>query len=337
MIVPLIGKLDRERARTLILQQGLSYEDSFATQFGIYLDNRLVATAARDHNIFKMFAIDPEYQGSSLLGELVSALLQNGYQAGFKSFFVFTPPASVNSFESCNFKPLITHHKACLLQFGNGLKTYLAAHKHQVRSGSNGAVVVNCNPFTLGHLYLIETAARQVDHLYVFVVREDRSFFPFDVRYRLVEQGVAHLNNVTVLDSDDYAVSGVTFPSYFLKADEDVQALQMELDLLLFAKHLAPFFNIKTRFVGTEPYCRTTRTYSEFMQQMLPPFGMQAVQLERCTVAGEVISAFRVRQALRKEAYETVRRLVPPTTIDYLLSDSGRELQKKLSNYQRRH
>ncbi len=337
MIVPLIGQLDREQARRLIEQQGLCFEESFDTQFGIFEERRLVATAVRDRNVFKMFAIDPLRQGSSLLGELISALLQNGYQAGYKSFFVFTPPPSAGSFQACNFRPLVTHHKACLLEFGNGLKQYLAGHKEQVRPGNNGAVVVNCNPFTLGHQYLIESAASQVDQLYVFVVREDRSFFPFEVRYRLVEQGVAHLDNVTILDSGDYAVSGVTFPSYFLKVDDDIQSLQMELDLLLFAKHLAPFFNIRTRFIGTEPYCRTTRIYSEFMRQMLPPFGMESVQLERCEVAAEVVSAFRVRQALRKEAYETVRRLVPETTLAYLLSDDGRALQKNLSNYQRRH
>jgi len=337
MVVPLIGQLDRELARTLIEQQGLRFEESFDAQFGVYEGRQLVATAVRDRNVFKMFAIDPLYQGSSLLGELVSALLQNGYQTGYKSFFVFTPPTSASSFQACNFRPLVTHHKACLLEFGNGLKQYLAAHKQQVRSGNNGAVVVNCNPFTLGHQYLIETAAAQVDHLYIFVVREDSSFFPFEVRYRLVQQGVAHLDNVTILDSGDYAVSGVTFPSYFLKADDDLQSLQMELDLLLFAKHLAPFFNVKTRFIGTEPYCRTTRIYSEFMQQMLPPFGMEAVQLDRCEVDDGVVSAFRVRQALRKEAFETVRRLVPETTLDFLLTDEGRELQKKLINYQRRH
>jgi len=337
MVVPLIGQLDRELAKKLITQQGLRFEENFDAQFGIFADRQLIATAARDRNVFKMFAIDPEYQGSSLLGELISALLQHGYQTGFKSFFVFTPPASSGSFQACNFKQLISHHKVCLLEFGNGLQQYLEAHRQLVRPGNNGAVVVNCNPFTLGHQYLIETAAAQVDHLYIFVVREDRSFFPFEVRYRLVEQGVAHLDNVTVLDSGDYAVSGVTFPSYFLKEDDNVQSLQMELDLLLFAKHLAPFFNVKTRFIGTEPYCRTTRIYSDYMQQMLPPFGMEAVQLQRRQAGGEVISAFRVRQALRKEAYETVRKLVPESTLDFLFSDAGRELQKKLSHYQRRH
>ena len=337
MVVPLIGQLDRELARKLIEQQELRYEKNFDTQFGCFEDRQLVATAARDRNVLKMFAIDPLFQGSSLLGELISALIQNGYQAGYKSFFVFTPPTSAASFQACNFRLLVNHHKACLLEFGNGLKQYLEVHKEQVRAGNNGAVVVNCNPFTLGHQYLIETAAAQVDHLYIFVVREDSSFFPFNVRFRLVEQGVAHLDNVTILDSGDYAVSGVTFPSYFLKADDNSQSLQMELDLLLFAKHLAPFFNIGTRFIGTEPYCRTTRTYSEVMQQLLPSFHLRVQQLDRCEAADEVVSAFRVRQAWRKDAYETIRQLVPETTIAYLQSEEGHELQKKLENYQRRH
>lgn len=337
MVVPLIGQLDLQRAQALIEQQGLRYETNFDTQVGIFAGNQLVATAARERNIFKMFAIAPDSQGSSLLGELISALVQSGFQSGYKSFFVYTPPFSADSFKACNFRLLVNHHKACLLEFGNGLRRYLAAQQNLVTPGNNGAVVVNCNPFTLGHQYLIESAASQVDRLYVFVVREDLSLFPFDVRLQLVQQGLAHLNNVTILDTGDYAVSSVTFPSYFLKADDDQQSLQMTLDLLLFAKHLAPFFNIKTRFIGTEPYCRTTRSYSELMQKTLPAFRIEAVELDRCQVEDEVISAFRVRQALRKEAYETVRRLVPATTLDYLLSAQGRQLQEKLVTYQRRH
>ncbi len=337
MVVPLLGQHDQQQAIQLIEQQGLKFEANFDVQFGLFDGGRLLATAARDRNVFKMFAIDPDGQGSSVLGELISALLQSGYQAGYQAFFVFTPPASVPSFQACNFLPLVSHHKACLMEFGSGLKRYLDKYAPLVKPGHNGAVVVNCNPFTLGHQYLIESAARQVDHLYVFVVREERSFFPFEVRYQLVREGVAHLANVSILDTGDYAISGVTFPGYFLKADDDLSALQMELDLLLFAKHLAPFFNIETRFVGTEPFCRTTRQYSDTMQELLPPFRLQTVQLERCQVDGEPISAYRVRQELRREAYETLRRLVPESTLTFLLSAAGRELQQSLNNYQRRH
>ena len=114
--------------------------------------------------------------------------------------------------------------------------------------------MVNCNPFTLGHRYLIEAAAAEVDTLYVFVVQEDRSVFPFAVRERLVREGTADLENVVVLASSWYAVSQVTFPAYFLKADESAAELQMEVDLVLFGKYLAPFFHVGRRFIGVEPY-----------------------------------------------------------------------------------
>ena len=44
------------------------------------------------------------------------------------------------------------------------------------------------DPFTNGHLYLVEYAARHCDNLYVFVLSEDKSVFPADVRFSLVEK-----------------------------------------------------------------------------------------------------------------------------------------------------
>jgi len=176
-----------------------------------------------------------------------------------------------------------------------------------------------------------------VDHLYIFVVREDRSIFPFEIRYRLVSEGTAHLQNVSILDTSEYAISGVTFPAYFLKQDEDLQLLQMELDLILFSKQIAPFFQIKKRFIGTEPYCRTTRIYSETMQRVLPAFGLETIQLQRKHVQQQVISAFRVREALKNEAFETLKNLIPETTLRFLRSDAAREIRNRILSYQRRH
>ena len=337
MVVELISSRDLTLAQQLIALSGLRFEKNFETLVGVFANGDLVATAARDRNIFKMFAIREEVQGGAILGELVTELVRSGYHSGYHSFFVFTAPQHASSFQALNFTPLVNHHKVSLLEYGRGLEDYLSNHQQLVRAGDNGAVVVNCNPFTLGHLYLIEAAAAQVDHLYIFVVREDRSIFPFEVRYKLVRDGVQQLNNVTVLDSSDYAISEVTFPSYFLKADDDTQTLQIELDLILFAKQIAPAFNICKRFIGTEPYCRTTRLYSNAMHQVLAPFGLETVQLQRKQHGDEVISAFRVREALRREAYETIRRLVPQTTFDYLRSREARDILDNLRSHQRRH
>lgn len=337
MVVELIGKRDYQLGRELVERSGLAFEQNFDNLVGVFEGNRLVAVAARQGRILKMFAIDPEHQSGSLLGELVTEQIRLGTLAGIDTFFVFTPPASAPSFQALNFTPLVRHHEAFLLEYGNGLGRYLDACRPLVRLGANGAVVVNCNPFTLGHRYLIEEAAARVDTLYVFVVREDRSVFPFEIRMRLVRQGVADLENVVVLDSSHYAVSGVTFPSYFLKDPARAESLQMEIDLSLFGRHLAPFFHIQKRFVGTEPYCRTTRLYSDEMVRVLGAFGIETVQLQRRETAGKVISAYRVREAIRREAFETLRRLVPPTTLEYILSDEARDLRERLKTYQRRH
>ncbi len=337
MVVRLINKRDRQQARQLVEANGFRFEERYDALFGIFESGELVATAARDHNVFKMICIRDDYQGGALLGELVTALLHSCAYSDIENFFVFTRPERRFSFEQLNFIPLVTSPKICLLEYGNGFQKYLEQHRHLQRNGNNGAVIVNCNPFTSGHLYLIEESAAQVDHLYVFVVREDRSIFPFDVRLRLVSEGTRHLKNISVLNTSDYAVSNVTFPAYFLKEDDDTQVLQMELDLLLFAKQIAPFFQIRKRFIGTEPYCRTTRVYSETMHRVLAPLEVETVQLPRKKFADKAISAFRVREALKKEAFESLRDLVPPSTLDFLRSPQARELRLEIKSYQRRH
>ena len=337
MVTQLICQRDLQLARNLVECSGLSFEEDFDILVGIFEAGTLVATAARHGNILKMFAIAPQHQGGSALGELATELIHGGSAAGCETFFVLTAPANATAFHSLNFMPLAHHPQAVLLEYGGGLPRYLAAHRHMVRPGRNGAVVVNCNPFTRGHRYLIEQAARQVDHLYVFVVREDRSAFPFAVRRKLVEEGVRDLANVSVLDSSHYAVSAVTFPAYFLKDPDAAATVQMEIDLMLFGRHIAPCFHITRRFIGTEPYCRTTRRYGEAMRRILPDYGIETVQLERLQAGEEAVSAWRVREALRREAYEELRRLVPKSTLDFLLSAAAGEIREKLKSYNRRH
>ncbi|MEJ2698491.1 MAG: [citrate (pro-3S)-lyase] ligase [Desulfuromonadales bacterium] len=338
MVTQLLSRRDIERARGLIEGSGLTFEQNFDTLLGIFANGELAAAGARQGRLLKMLAVAPAHQGGPLLGELVGELLCSAYAAGQAPCFIVTRPQTAASFQALNFVPLVRHPKAVLLEEGHGLERYLESRRALVRDGENGAVVVNCNPFTLGHRYLIEQAAARSDTLYVFVVREERSLFPYGVRRRLVEAGVRDLDNVVILDGGDYAVSTVTFPAYFLKDAATAEQVQMEVDLQLFARRIAPFFNIRRRFVGSEPYCRTTRRYGEAMQRLLPPLGIAVSRIERCAVAGEAISASRVRTAMRHEAFETMRQLVPPTTLDFILSGQGRALGEELRHHQlRRH
>ena len=179
-----------------------------------------------------------------------------------------------------------------------------------------GVVVMNCNPFTLGHRYLIEQAAKQVERLYVMVVREDCSLFAYTERKAMVEQGVADIENVNVIDGSDYAISRATFPTYFLKRLDDAADTQMLLDLDLFRRHIAPALGATVRFVGTEPTDQLTRRYNQLMHEALKDV-RETARLEK---DGNAVSASRVRKAMEEGDMNTIRQLVPPTTLPYIIA-----------------
>ncbi len=317
-------------ARELIASQGLRFEPEFDDLVGLFEDGQLIACGARTGYVLKMLAIAPSHQGTDALGGLVTKLIQSAISAGHDTVFVFTLPQNVASFEALNFRLLVTHGQAALLEHGPGLQKYLASHASQITEGRNGAVVINGNPFTLGHLHLVECAAQRVDRLYLFVVREERSVFPFAVRFRLAQEATAHLRNVTVLDTSRYAVSAGTFPAYFLKRYDEVAAAQMQIDLRLFAQRIAPGFHIACRFVGQEPLCETTAAYNKMMVEVLDAYGIQFVEVPRILEGGLPISATRVRKAFAANDVESLRALVPPATLEFLQSPPARSIAERL-------
>ncbi len=330
MIVELTQNFERKPARDLIEASGLTFEEGVDVMFGVYEDNQLVATGSRAGNILKMLAVLPEHQGGAVFGELLTGLVTSGLNAGHETLFVYTKPEYVVTFQSLNFTLLASQEKVALLEYGKGISEWLDQNQPLVRPGLNGAVVVNCNPFTYGHRYLIVSAAAQVENLYLFVVKEDRSVFPFDVRYRLVKEGVRDLPNVIVLDTSRYIVSGATFPTYFLKKDDPVAHIQMELDVTLFASKIAPFFGITQRFVGTEPNCALTGSYNQAMKKILPEFGIELHVIERRQAQHGVISASRVRELIGRDDFSGLAEYVPPTTLAYLRSDEAAPIRERL-------
>ena len=204
------------------------------------------------------------------------------------------------------------------------LKNYLDGLK-EVKEKNNvngkiGSIVMNCNPFTLGHRYLIEQAASQVDHLYIFVVEEDKSVFPFKDRIDLVKKGVADLGDkVTVLPSGKWIISLLTFPEYFSKDDKQEDIIDPSQDVKLFGKYICPALGINKRFVGEEPFDKVTKQYNESMRKELPNFNVEFEEIPRKSVDGEdIISATKVRKALKEKDFETLKKYVPQTTFDYL-------------------
>lgn len=181
-----------------------------------------------------------------------------------------------------------------------------------------GSIVMNCNPFTLGHRYLIEEAAKKVDFLYVFVVKEDKSYFSYKDRMEMVRRGTADIENLDILGSGEFVLSFYTFPGYFQKEVKTDMKIDASRDIAIFGEAIAPVLNIKIRFAGEEPIDMVTKQYNDTMKELLPHYGIQFEEIPRKESEGQVISASMVRKLLKDGEYDKIRKLVPESTYQYL-------------------
>ena len=226
-------------------------------------------------------------------------------------------------FSSLFFYPIAQTKDVLLMENKeHGIRDFLATLPDGQATGTVGAAVMNCNPFTKGHRYLIETAAKECDHVYIFVLSEDKSEFSAADRMNMVKLGTADLPNVTVLPTGPYLISSATFPTYFLKDREQAGTVQCMLDIDIFCKYYAPKFSITRRYVGTEPLSPMTNQYNEALLSALPEKGIAVRQIPRLEQEDTPVSASAVRAAMAAGEKEKLRRLVPETTYDYLIKEA---------------
>lgn len=199
---------------------------------------------------------------------------------------------------------------------------YLAAEKID-GAGKAGGIVMNCNPFTLGHRYLIETALNHVGFLYVFCLEEDRSRFSFADRFAMMRKGTRDLDRVRILRGGRLIISDITFPGYFTKENAGELERAPVFDVELFGEYIAPALDIGVRFAGDEPNCRVTAQYNQTMADVLPKHGVEFHIIKRLENAGRVVSASLVREYLRAGRLDLVRLLVPDTTYDHIAKNAA--------------
>ncbi len=320
MYVELLRKPDtkkRQAWEALLGAAGLSSDENVEQTVLVWDDERLIATGSRCGNVLKCLAVAHDRQGEDLTSTVLSALRQEAFAEGFRHLFLYTKPQNESTFASLFFYPVAKTGDVLLMENRqNGIGDFLASLPTVTATGDIGAIVMNGNPFTKGHRYLIETAAAQCTHVYVFVVAEDASRFSFAERLEMARRGTADLHNVTVLSTGPYLVSAATFPTYFLKDCEQATAVHCSLDVEIFARYFVPYFGITRRYVGTEPLSPTTAAYNRTMCEHLPSRGVTVVEVPRLQEKGMPISASAVRQLLDEK--QEVARLVPPTTVEFL-------------------
>ena len=304
---------------SFLAKAGLSPEGDAQQTVLVWDDGQLVATGSRTGNLLKYIAVDSARQGEGLLAKVLTALRQEAFREGHAKLFLYTKPVNEPLFADLMFYPVAQTGDVLLMEDRkDGIGQFIRQLPAARHAGKVGAAVMNCDPFTLGHQYLVETAAKACDWLYVFVLSEDRGHFSAADRLEMVRRGTSHLPNVTVLPTGPYLISSATFPTYFLKNRDQAAEIHCQLDVEVFARHFAPAFSITTRYVGTEPLSPLTSQYNEILKTQLPPRGIQVEEIPRLALEGTPVSASAVRAALTAKDRSAVQALVPHTTFAYL-------------------
>lgn len=339
-IIEIRSHQDRIKVEKFLQNQGLSLERDTDYTIALLSRNQIIATGSLSNRVLKCIAVDSGFRGRGLSSKIISQLVNEAYFRGHTHLFIYTNPDNDILFEDIGFyKVAEVSNKVCLLENkSSGIEDYLKELMEHKREGNKvSSIVMNCNPFTLGHQYIIEKAAAESDIVHIFIVWEDKSSFPAEIRYHLVKEGTKHLSNVILHKGKDYIISNATFPSYFLKKKEEEVKIHALLDIEVFSKYIVSALNIKKRFVGEEPYCAVTKTYNETMKERLPNIGVEVEEINRLKVEGEYISASKVRKWIVTNQIVKARKFLPKTTYDFLVSQEGAEIIGKMKGLNERH
>ena len=328
----------RRQIEMFLHTNGLRYDD--VDYYAAIVDessDEMIAGGGLKGSVIKCVAVADGHKGEAVANVIVSHLIAKANAEGCQCVKLYTKPDNRQLFESLSFRLIAESPNAILMETGvGGIEKYseelrvkseeLGVKSEELKNDESvvsnarkpiGVIVMNANPFTLGHRFLVEQSSELVERLYVVVVREDCSMFSYNERKAMVSQGVRDIGNVVVVDGSDYAVSAATFPTYFLKQLSDATDTQIILDLDLYRRRIAPALGATIRFFGSEPTDPLTRRYNELMHKQL---GEEHVhEIQRKQQEGSAISASRVRKAMMEGCLWDAIQLVPPTTIPYII------------------
>ena len=312
----------RAQMDALLQNEGIRRDRNLDYSCGVFDDDgALIATGSSFKNTLRCLAVSSAHRGEGLMNQVVSHLLEKQTERGNMHVFLYTKAANDRIFRDLGFAEIarVEGELVFMENRRDGFPRYLKSLEKTRREGKSTAVVMNANPFTRGHRYLIEQAAAENDWLHLFLLSEEAGPIPFAVRKKLVREGVADLPNVILHDSGPYIISSATFPSYFLR-DEDAAILaHAKLDLAVFGK-IAAALGVTARYVGEEKSSRVTALYNETMAALLPAQGIAFREIPRLALDGETVSASSVRQAIHDGELETVAAMLPESTRRYFES-----------------
>lgn len=340
-IVNLNSNYEKKEVRSFLENFHLKYDETVDYSIIIRENDEIVATASKTKNIIKCFAVDDSMRGEGLTNTLVTNLLNKIFEEGMFHSFVFTKPSNINIFKGVGFSLVAQTDKVALLEIGTNsidktLTSIIKENNLDINT-QKAILIMNCNPFTLGHQYLIEKASKENEQVLVFIVEEDKSSFPFVNRIKLVKEGTSHLSNVIVLPGTEYIISSATFPNYFLRKEDDSLIEYIKLDVTITGAQFCKKLGISKRYVGEEPYCKVTEKYNEIMCEILGKYGVEVIVVPRKESEHMAISASKVRAYLKEDNYEAIKSIVPSCTYEFLTSEKGKEIAEIIKSHNSAH
>lgn len=317
------------RIDELLRAEGIRRDGNLDYTCAIYdEDYEVIATGSCYANTLRCLAVSSSHQGEGLMNIIITHLIEVQYDRGNTHLFLYTKCDSAKFFQDLGFHEIVRVENQLVFMENrtSGFSGYLnSLTRPEQPAGSCAGLVINANPFTLGHQYLVERAAAENDTLHLFIVSEDVSLIPFAVRKKLVMTGTAHLKNIYYHDCGPYMISNATFPSYFQKDEEDIITGHARLDLAVFLK-IAGSLSITRRYVGEEPHSQVTGIYNQIMQTELGKAGVECIVIPRKEENGVPISASAVRKAIKDDRLDLLAALVPRTTLDFFRSEEAADI-----------
>ena len=349
--LPLSLPFFRNQVEAFLRENGLRMEELDHYYACTSPDGSILAGAGIKADIIKCVAVAPSARSEGFMLPLLSRVVSDAAAKGIMNLKVFTKPENREIFESIGFKVLASAPKAILMENGRGLEKYCEYLHSQRKPDARkcGVIVMNANPFTLGHKYLIEKALEQVDHLFVIPVKEDASAFPYLERIAMIRAAVQPDSSV-MPDSDRASALPSAEQNYFSgrcpknqfssanasPAHADARITVLEGSDYCISAATFPTYFLKDLSDAAETQMRLD--IDLFERHIMPALGAtvrfvgsepldpltarynalmhNAVVIPRL----EAISASRVRAAIEAGDYASAAALCPVTTHPYLLA-----------------
>lgn len=325
--------MEQRKVDELLQAEGIHRDANLDYTCGLFDGNeQLVATGSCFGNTIRCLAVSSKHRGEGLLNQIVGHLMEVQVYRGNAHLFLYTKCDSAKFLADLGFYEIarVDGQLVFMENRRNGFSEYCRALEKKYIDGKRiASIVMNANPFTLGHRYLVERAAKENDVVHLFILSQDAGPIPFAVRRRLVQEGIKDIGNVVLHDSGPYIISTATFPSYFFPDSDAAIRAQAALDLIVFSK-IAASLGIQRRYVGEERSSHVTMLYNEIMAKKLPENGIECCVIPRIQAAGRTVSASVVRKAIHDGKLESVRDMLPESTYRYFASDESEDVRRAI-------